>query len=71
MVPKETDSSLKIPISPIFQGDDDSTAKKINHSFSSEIHLKNNKNYIPKDKLLRNLQGTNVADDHKKIIQLK
>ena len=50
-------------ISPIFQGDEDSSSNKINHSFSSEIHLKNNKNYIPKDKLLKNFPTSNVNDN--------
>jgi len=43
-------------LSPLFveNTDDDFT----NHSFSSEIHLKNNKNFIPKEQICRNLRGS-------------
>jgi hypothetical protein len=31
---------------------------KINHSFNSDIHLKNNKNFIPKEMLMKtNTEG--------------
>ena len=30
----------------------------IKNSFSSEIHLKNNKNFIPKEQICRNIRGS-------------
>ena len=29
--------------------------EKINHSFNADIHLKNNKNFIPKDEIIKKL----------------
>ena len=52
-------NSNKFSISPIFleiNNDEDSIT---NHSFASEIHLKNNKNFIPKDQICpRNMRGS-------------
>ena len=50
---KKTETN-NFSLSPLFREnpDDDFT----NHSFSSEIHLKNNKNFIPKEQIYRNIR---------------
>ena len=49
--------------SPIFRENDDDLSK-INHSFSSEINLKNNKNFIHKDKLFKRPQNNTSEDNN-------
>ena len=53
----EVGSSSKIVISPIFNTDEESSPFKFNNSFSSDINLKNNKNYISKDLFKRKSHG--------------
>jgi hypothetical protein len=58
---KQKTEQINFSFSPCF--DYKKNDEVINHSFSSEMHLKNNKNFIPKEQICRNLRSSLGSQD--------